>query len=242
MASILTQTLPSGFSFDLVLVEGGRFLMGDDNSEFDEEKPAHWVEVSSFYLGKYPVTQALWKEVMGGKNPSHYKGDNRPVEHVSWDDAQNFIKNLNAITGKSFRLPSEAEWEYAARGGRYSQGYLYAGSDRLKQVGWYEENSNKETKEVGLRLANELGIHDMSGNIWEWCEDDWHKNYEGAPRDGSPWINMDKPRWKSDRVVRGGSSFNNSRHCRSAFRLVFPIGHPHEYIGFRLVLPIQVTP
>lgn len=240
--------------FDLILVEGGEFLMGDDNSKYDNEKPAHRVEVSSFYMAKYPVTQRLYEAVIG-KNPSDFKGPMRPVETVSWEDAQVFIKKLNgtqgvrdylrelAPPGEAFRLPTEAEWEYAARGGRYSEGYLYAGSDRLKQVGWYNENSGGETKDVGLLLANELGILDMSGNVWEWCED-WYGGSEYYEECRKKGVVKDPagPEKGDRRVVRGGSSFNNSRHCRSAFRLVFPIGHPHEYIGFRLVLPIQANP
>jgi len=197
----------------LILVEGGEFLMGDDNSEYKSEKPAHRVAVSSFYIGEYPVTQRLYEAVMG-KNPSRFKGPGRPVENVSWQDARDFIRKLNERAdvqaflrqleppGAAFRLPTEAEWEYAARGGRYSEGYLYAGSDRLEQVGWYNENSGGETKEVGQLLGNELGLHDMSGNVWEWCEDVWHDNYKGAPADGSAWLSGGDP---VRRVLRGGA-------------------------------------
>jgi len=133
-----TIMLPSGQSIDFVYVEGGEFLMGDDDSESDREKPVHSVKVSSFYIAKYPVTQSQWQAI-AGENPSRFKGDNRPVEMVSWDTVQEFIRLLNKETNRQFHLPTEAEWEYAARGGKYSQGTTYSGSDKLKQVGWYGE-------------------------------------------------------------------------------------------------------
>ena len=221
---------------DLVFVEGGSFTMGDNDSKFDFEKPAHQVAVSSFYIGQYPVTQRLWQAVMK-ITPSMFQGEMRPVERVSWDDVQVFIEKLNAETGKTFRLPTEAQWEYAARGGRYSQGYTYAGSDKLKQVGWCDENSHGETHDVGLLLANELGIYDLSGNVWEWCEDDFHTNYAGAPADGSARI--DAPRGEY-RVLRGGSAFNDALNCRSAYRLRY-LPDYRGNLGFRLVLPLQLT-
>ena len=230
-----TITLSSGLTFDLVLVEGGNFTMGDNESEYNFEKPEHQVEVASFYIGQYPVTQRLWQAVMD-KNPSGFQGAQRPVERVSWDDVQDFIEKLNRATGKTFRLPTEAEWEYAARGGKYSQGYTYAGSDKLKQVGWYEENSSDETHDVGLLLSNELDIYDLSGNVWEWCEDDYHRNYEGAPEDGSAWI--DTPRGDR-RVLRGGSFFGAALDCRSTRRGRYRPGDRDDGIGFRLVLPLQ---
>lgn len=224
---------------DLILVEGGEFLMGDDQSEYKSEKPAHRVKIQDFYISKYQVTQILWESVMGS-NPSRFKGEKRPVETVSWNGVQDFIKKLNGRTGATFRLPTEAEWEYAARGGRYSQGYIYAGSDRLKQVGWYRENSNSETHDVGLLLANELELYDMSGNVWEWCEDDWHDNYQGAPKDGSAWI--DRPGRGADRVVRGGGYIHAPVSCRPAHRRRFtPDGRDDDF-GFRLVFPLQRKP
>ncbi len=237
MQAILPISLLPDLTFNLIWVEEGVFLMGDKESEYEDEKPAHRVSISSFYIGQCQVTQALWKAVMDVENPSGFKGDNHPVESVSWDKVQVFIQKLNKVTRKQFRLPTEAEWEYAARGGRYSQGYEYAGSDKLKQVGWYDENSGYETHEVGLLLANELGIHDLSGNVWEWCEDDWHNNYKGAPDDGSAWI--DAPERGVYRVVRGGGYFNNAVDCRPANRDRNTPVNRNDDLGFRLVLPLQ---
>jgi len=178
------------------------FVQGD-TMNIGEGKNKHFVTIPSFYIGQFPVTQELYKAIMK-KNPSHFKGATRPVERVSWDDAHNFLKELNTETGKEFHLPSESEWEFAARGGIESQGYKYCGSDELKQVGWYRENSGRETKPVGLLLPNELGIHDMSGNVFEWCKDDWHSNFKDAPSNGKPW--MDKPVRAVYRVIRGGAA------------------------------------
>ncbi|MCB0576929.1 MAG: formylglycine-generating enzyme family protein, partial [Saprospiraceae bacterium] len=164
---ILTERLPNDIAFDMLLVDGGEYLMGGAEEEAgNDEKPVHRVKVSTFYLGKYPVTQSVWQSVMRD-NPSNFKGDNRPVEQVSWDDVQEFLKKLNSLTKQDYRLPTEAEWEFAARGGLHSEEYLYAGSDKLKQVGWYNANSNGETHEVGQKLGNELGLYDMSGNVYE---------------------------------------------------------------------------
>jgi sulfatase modifying factor 1 len=209
--------------------------MGDDQSESDDEKPEHPVDVNSFYLAKYQVIQTFWEEVMG-ENPSFSKGKGRPVEQVSWEDAQSFIQQLNDATGKKFRLPSEAEWEFAARGGIYSQGYQYAGSDKLSQVGWYEDTSDNQTHEVGLLLPNELGLYDMSGNVWEWCEDDWHEDYQGAPEVGKPWINTTQR--GAFRVLRGGGYFNVAVSCRSALRSWDRTGRRGTGIGIRLALPL----
>ncbi|HRI62429.1 MAG TPA: formylglycine-generating enzyme family protein [Saprospiraceae bacterium] len=237
-----TEQLPGGIAFDMLPVEGGEFLMGGTDEEADEyEKPVHKVKLSSFYLGKYPVTQAIWQSVMGD-NPSNFKGEHRPVEQVTWEDAKDFIQKLNDLTTKSrpagfaYCLPAEAQWKYAARGGKHSEGYLYAGSDKLKQVGWYRENSNNETHEVGQKLANELGLYDMSGNVWEWCEDDWHDNYNGAPTDGSAWV--DKGRGVH-RVVRGGSSFSDAQDCRAASRYYDEPASRNDGFGFRLALSLQ---
>lgn len=231
-ASIHTENLPNGFSFDMIPIEGGTFIMGnDDESTSSREKPVHSVKVPDFFIGKYPVTQALWQSLMG-KNPSYFKGENRPVESVSWDDVQIFIEKLNDLTGKTYRLPSEAEWEYAARGGKQSSGLIYAGSNKLKEVGWYNANTHNETKPVGLKLPNELGLYDMSGNVWEWCADVWHDDYKGAPKDGSAWLTGGD---QDSRVVRGGSWIDfDEIDCRVSDRDGNDADYQDDIIGFRL--------
>ncbi len=237
----LTIRIPSGPPIELVYVQGGVFMMGSDNSEApDREKPAHKVKLSDFYIGKYPVTQDIWQTIMGN-NPSRFQGEKRPVEQVSWEDVQKILVRLNQQTGKNFRLPTEAEWEYAARGGIYSQGYTYAGSDRLKQVGWYNENSNDQTQFVGQLLANELGLQDMSGNVWEWCQD-WFSEeyYEECQKRGV--VEYPKgPDKGSGRVLRGGGYFGNSLYCRSVDRDRRDPEDRLDFIGFRLVLPFQAA-
>ncbi len=193
--------------------------MGGESWDKDS-LPVHPVEVDDFWIGQYPVTQALWTAVMGeGNNPSYFKGPTRPVETVSWDMIdQDFLPRLNQITentrppGTAYRLPTEAEWEYAARGGIHwkEKPYLFSGSEILDEVGWYDQNSNDETKPVGLKLPNELGIYDMSGNVWEWCEDQWHDTYNDAPDDGSAWVDQERGTY---RVDRGGGWINNVRRC-----------------------------
>ncbi|MDX1942862.1 MAG: formylglycine-generating enzyme family protein [Saprospiraceae bacterium] len=228
---IYTETLPDGTSFELIRIEGGSFRMGnDDESAYRWEKPAHLVHAPSFHLGKYPVTQALWESVMG-ENPSYFKGSNRPVEQVSWDDVQIFIEKLNKITKRNYRLPSEVEWEYAARGGKQSKGFQFSGGNKLKEVGWYRENSHDETKPVGLKLPNELGLYDMSGNVREWCADAWHENYEGAPEDGSVWTTGGD---QARRVVRGGSWSSLDDSCRVSNRYFSLADIRSYYRGFRL--------
>ena len=235
--------------YDLMVdIKGGSFDMGSNDDI--HQKPIHTVRVPDFALCKYPVTQAQWKKIMGD-NPSHFKGDELPVENVSWDDAQTFLQKLNAtlLAGqKPYRLPSEAEWEYAARGGAQSKGYLYAGSNDLKKVGWYWENSgdqllsgvwvesrlianNCRTHPVGQKAPNELGLYDLSGNVWEWCQDVWHEHYEGAPEDGSAWFQGGD---KDLAVLRGGSWDLNDNFCRSANRFRTYRDIWDDDIGFRL--------
>ena len=235
---IIEKTIPvsADLVIELVFVEGGTFIMGDNESKFSEEKPAHKVTLPSFFIGKYTVTQDIWQNIMG-ENPSFFKGEKRPVENVSWLDCQKFIQKINQMTASNFRLPAEAEWEYAAKGGKFSQGFIFSGSDKLSQVAWYESNSDMETRAVGLLLPNELGLYDMSGNVWEWCEDDWHENYMGATLDGSAWV--DTPARGARRVLRGGSSFFGAVRCRPAIRDLYSPDDRDGDIGFRLVLPFQ---
>jgi sulfatase modifying factor 1 len=229
-----TEELATGLSFEMVYVEGGEFEMGGKDAEaYDDEKPVHSVHVPAFFLGPYPVTQELWEQIMGN-NPSSFKGTTRPVEKVSWHDAHAFLEKLNAETGKNYRLPTEAEWEYAARGGVRSMGFMYAGSDKLKEVGWYGENSGGETHPVGQLLGDELGLYDMSGNVWEWCEDDWHNDYQGAPTDGSAWIA--RPNRGPARVLRGGGWDYYAGICRVSFRNWNEPDVRYDFIGFRLCL------
>ena len=232
---------------EMVFVAGGRFTMGCKDSDRDGacndwEKPPHEVTVQDFYIGKYEVTQAEWRRVMGN-DPSWNSGcDQCPVERVSWDDAQEFIKKLNAQTGKKYRLPTEAEWEYAARGGNKSRGYLYSGSNSVADVAWYDDNaridnsngSQKTTRPVGTRSANELGLHDMSGNVWEWVEDDWHSSFSEAPTDGRAWV--DSGGRASFRVFRGGGWNFVALRCRSACRYYGTLADRGSRVGFRLVL------
>ena len=163
--------------FKMIYVEGGTFMMGaneEDSEASDDERPVHKVTLSSYSIGETAVTQALWEAIMGN-NPSHFKGANRPVEKVSWDDCQVFIRKLNEKTNRKFRLPTEAEWEFAARGGNKGKNYKYAGSNIIDNVAWYHENSGNETHPVAQKQPNELGIYDMSGNVWEWCQDRYGK-------------------------------------------------------------------
>ncbi|MBL7795631.1 MAG: formylglycine-generating enzyme family protein [Saprospiraceae bacterium] len=233
---------------EMVFVAGGRYTMGCKNSRrdgecYDWEKPPHEVTVQDFYIGKYEVTQAEWRRVMGN-DPSWNSGcDQCPVERVSWDDAQEFIRKLNARMGKKYRLPTEAEWEYAARGGNKSRDYLYSGSNSVADVAWYDGNtrigntngSRKTTRTVGTRMANELGLHDMSGNVWEWVEDDLHNSFAGAPTDGSAWVDVPRGAF---RVSRGGGWAYPERICRTAGRDAYAPANRGPHFGFRLVLQL----
>ena len=222
-----------GVKFKMVKVEGGTFLMGATKEQgsdaWDDEKPAHQVTLSDYYIGETQVTQALWKSVMGD-NPSNWKGDNLPVEKVSWEDAQEFIKKLNGVTGRTFRLPTEAEWEYAARGGKNSKGYKYSGSNNIDEVAWYGGNSGDKTHPVKEKKANELGLYDMSGNVWEWCND-WYGDCSSDAQ-----TNPQGPDEGSDHVLRGGGWLSNARRCRVSCRSNITPTYRNNYVGFRLVM------
>ena len=229
----LTIPVKNGINIEMIKVEAGSFNMGatpEMENPHKDQKPVHRVTMTNdYYIGKYEVTQALWQAVMGS-NPSYFKGDDLPVEKVSWNDCQDFISKLNAMTGKRFRLPTEAEWEYAARGGKKSRGYQYSGSNTLGDVAWYSDNSGKKTHAVGTKQPNELGIYDMTGNVWEWCQD-WYGSYSRSPQ-----TNPTGAVRGSFRVGRGGSWYLSAWNCRSSYR---DFGTPvsrYIYQGLRLVL------
>ena len=218
-------------SMDMVFVKGVFFKMGS-NDGGSNEKPIHEVCIDDFYIGKYEVTQKQWREIMGS-NPSRFSNcDNCPVENVSWNDVQEFIKKLNQKTGQNYCLPTEAEWEYAARGGNKSNDYKYSGSNNIGEVAWYLENAGKITHTVGTKRANDLGIYDMSGNVWEWCSDWYGSNYYK----NSPHNNPQGPSSGTDRVFRGGSWNSRVEYCRVADRLHWTPDNGSYNLGFRLAL------
>ncbi len=234
-----------GLNMTMVYIEGGTFTMGatseQDVSEDSDEKPTHSVTVSSFYMGQTEVTQAQWKAVMGTTirrqrdkaDPSYSlsgEGDNYPMYYVSHDEAQAFCRELSRLTGKSYRLPTEAEWEYAARGGNKSQGCKYSGSHSIDCVTWYNRNSNNSTHPVGQKSANELGLNDMNGNVWEWCSD-WYGSYSSS--------SQTNPKGASSgqyRVARGGGWNSFASCCRVSMRGYYAPSYRYRGLGFRVVL------
>jgi formylglycine-generating enzyme len=274
--SILKRYPRPDLEIRLIEVEGDSFLMGRDGENYwgRKTKP-HQVEVPSFYLAEYPVTQELWLAVMGVENPARWVGLQRPVECVNWYDAAVFCNALGekceqlpyyyadeartqplgwregkyqvlnleypnstpvfpGLKKSGFRLPSEAEWEYAALGGYRSQAYVFAGGDLLEQVGWYDQNSYGETHPVGQKLPNELGLYDLSGNVWEWCEDQWYNEYsDDKPKDGSAWLGLEED---ADRVRRGGCWNGSAQGCRPAYRRSYHPAYRRDTFGFRVAL------
>ena len=218
---------------NMVKVEGSTFTMGatpeQGNDAYEYERPAHQVTLSDYYIGRYEVTQKEWQAVMGD-NPSKFYGDNLPVDYVSWNDCQDFINKLNQLTGLKFRLPTEAEWEFAARGGKQSKGYKYSGSDNIGDVAWYYENSGSKTHQVGTKEPNELGIYDMSGNVGEWCGD-WYGRYSSSAQ-----TNPTGPSSGSGRVLRGGGWSRDAGYCRVSDRSLINPSIRGNFSGFRVVL------
>lgn len=227
----LIEQLGNDVSLELVHIPAGTFLMGSPDSEPGrdlDESPQHEVRISAFAMGIYPVTQAQWQAVMGD-NPSYFKGDNRPVETVSWHDAVEFCQKLSQQSGRTYRLPSEAEWEYACRAGTTTP-YSF-GESLAKSQANYDSGS---TTDVGSFPPNDFGLYDMHGNVWEWCADDWHETYDGAPTDGSAWVEGGKSNQRL--IFRGGSWGTFPRYCRSAYRNSYDPDLRSDYIGFRVAL------
>ncbi len=218
---------------NMVLVEGGTFTMGAAANQMkdaeSDEKRTHQVTLSDFYICKYEVTQELWTLVMG-TNPSQFKGAHQPVEDVTWHDCQIFIQKLNQLTGKEFRMPTEAEWEYAARGGKLSKGYKYAGSNSINDVAWYNGNSGNAPHDVGEKQPNELGLYDMSGNVYEWCQD-WK-----APYPRTPQTNPTGADEGTYRVNRGGRWCGSARACRTSDRSMSAPDYHFYHLGMRLAI------
>ncbi|MBO1347756.1 MAG: formylglycine-generating enzyme family protein [Hormoscilla sp. GUM202] len=242
-AEYLRQSLGNGVTLDMVSIPGGTFMMGSPASEkgrwYDSEGPQHRRTITPFFMGKFAVTQAQWLAVMNS-NPSNWKGENLPVENVSWNDAVEFCQRLSRQTGRDYRLPSEAEWEYACRAStttpfhfgetittdlaNYNSDYTYADGPK----GIYRQ---KTTPVGSFGVANAFGLYDMHGNVWEWCADPWHENYQGAPSDGRVWQSGGDD---SRRMRRGGSWDNNPIHCRSAFRNRDSSDYKYSSFGLRV--------
>ena len=253
-AKYFTQDLGSNVGLDMILIPGGRFLMGSPESEPERranEGPQHEVTVPAFFMGRYPVTQTQWRVVAGypqanrelNPDPSDFKGDNHPVENVSWFEAVEFCDRLSQYTTRDYHLPAEAEWEYACRAGTTTP--FYFGQTITTELVNYDGNYTYANGSKGVRrgktndvdhftAANAFGLHDMHGNVWEWCQDYWHNNYQDAPADGSAWLSENDNDY---RVVRGGSWGFNPEYCRSAFRSKGNPGFHGSFIGFRVVLP-----
>ncbi len=231
---------PSGIGIvfsqmEFAVIPAGSFIMGspvDEEGRFADESPLHEVTIPySFEMLTTEVTQQVWEEVMGS-NPSCFKYPDNPVESVSWNDCKLFINKLNQMDSQyTYRLPSEAEWEYACRAGASTRYHSGDSEDDLKQIGWFNHNSGSTTEACAQLEPNTWGLYDMSGNVWEWCEDYYHENYEGAPLDGSPWLDNPGP----NMVSRGGSVTSAARRCRSAARDACYTDFRYAFLGFRLV-------
>jgi formylglycine-generating enzyme required for sulfatase activity len=249
-SNYFAQDLGNGVNLEMVAIPGGTFIMGSPENEegyHSSQSPQHQVTVPPFFMGKYPVTQQQWRVVAAlpkdkidlKSDPSYFKGDNLPVECVSWNDAQEFCARLSQMANKTYRLPTEAEWEYACRGGTTTP--FYCGETISTDLANYDGNYTygqgqkgeyrEKTTEVGKFPANPFGLYNMCGNVWEWCEDGWHENYINAPADGSAWTSPSTEYM----LLRGGSWAFKARFCRSAFRYRYSRGYRLNYFGFRVV-------
>ena len=236
----------SGVEIEMIYVKGGTFRMGATEEQgddaYDYEKPVHSVTLSDYYIGKFEVTQGLWEEVMGttiheqrikaGYSSTNGVGSDYPMYYVNWEEAQEFCTRLGQLTGKNYALPTEAQWEYAARGGVKSRGYKYSGSNTIGNVAWYRDNNSSSTHPVATKQPNELGLYDMSGNVWEWCSDWYASDYYYD----SPQSNPTGPPTGSRRVLRGGGWINFAEYCRVSSRNHNYPSFRDSYYGFRVVL------
>jgi formylglycine-generating enzyme required for sulfatase activity len=257
-AEYFVEDLGAGVELDMVLIPGGSFMMGSPEDELgrsDNESPQHLVTIKPFFMGKYPITQAQWKAIAVlpqvdqqlDPDPSYFKGSDRPVEKISWYDAVEFCDRLSHQTGRKYRLPSEAEWEYACRAGTTTP--FHFGETISTDLANYNGNHTYRTGSKGIHrgetmpsgsfgVANAFGLYDMHGNVWEWCADRWHPNYQSAPSDGSTWINnhnQNKSDSQNYRLLRGGSWNLLPGFCRSAVRSFNYPGSLNYSFGFRLV-------
>lgn len=226
-AQTYTENAGCDLGMKMVYVEGGTFQMGSSEGDSDE-KPVHSVTLSSYYIAECEVTQAQWKKIMGN-NSSSNKGDDLPVTHVTWEDVHNFCRELSRLTGKNYQLPTEAQWEYAARGGKKGYGCLYSGSFAIDKVAWYDGNSGNCRHSVKQKQPNELGLYDMSGNVWEWCQD-WYGSYSSDSQ-----TNPQGPSSGSYRVLRGGSWYISAQNCRVSLRSRNTPSYSNDGYGFRVV-------
>lgn len=244
------ERLPGGSMLDTIAIPGGSFFMGTATEDIEQvlkletwfkrsevikwlrpEMPQHRVNVPAFYMSKTPITQEQWQAVMQ-TNPSHFSSLLRPVESISWWQAQEFCDRLGELTNKSYRLPTEAEWEYACRAGTQTL-YSFGNSKQpLRDYAWYTWNSRQQTQLVGQKKPNAWGLQDMHGLVWEWCQDHWHENYNGAPTDGSAWVQGGHPTKHS---VRGGSWYSLADDCRCVYRFCYDASFRYSSLGFRVV-------
>ncbi len=255
-----SEPLSDEVDLDMIQIPGGTFLMGSPQEELEnypDEQPQHSVTVPSFFMGRYPITQAQWRVVAAypeierelKPDPSEFQGENRPVEQVSWEDAVEFCQRLSVKTSRSYRLPSEAEWEYACRAGTQTPFHFgetltdeFANYDATEVYGHGVKGEDRgETTEVGQFPSNNFGLHDMHGNVWEWCQDDWHEDYEGAPEDGSAWLDGESK--NNAKVLRGGSWGYYPRLCRCAVRGNYTRDYFDFLRSFRVVcVPVVAMP